>query len=93
MAPASLAELVDKTVALAAHDYDLRKKYDFRKIEIVRDYENDLPLVPCVATEIGQVILNLLRNASQAFGPAQGGGDEGDLQKVDKAGRFFQASL
>jgi signal transduction histidine kinase len=71
MAPASLAELVDKTVALAAHDYDLRKKYDFRKIEIVRDYENDLPLVPCVATEIGQVILNLLRNASQAFDPSQ----------------------
>jgi signal transduction histidine kinase len=71
MVPTSLAELLDKTVALAAHDYDLRKKYDFRKIEIIRDYENDLPLVPCVATEIGQVILNLLRNASQAFDPSQ----------------------
>jgi two-component system, NtrC family, sensor kinase len=71
MVPASLTELVDKTVALAAHDYDLRKKYDFREIEIVRDFEDDLPLVPCVATELGQVILNLLRNASQAFGPAQ----------------------
>jgi PAS domain S-box-containing protein len=75
MAPASLAELVDKTVALAAHDYDLRKKYDFRKIEIVRDYENDLPPVPCVATEIGQVILNLLRNASQAFDPTHPPGE------------------
>jgi len=71
MAPASIAELVDKTVALAAHDYDLRKKYDFREIEIRRDFEDGLPPVPCVATEIGQVILNLLRNASQAFGPTQ----------------------
>lgn len=71
MAPASIAELVDKTVALAAHDYDLRKKYDFREIEIRRDFEDGLPSVPCVATEIGQVILNLLRNASQAFGPTQ----------------------
>jgi PAS domain S-box-containing protein len=71
MEPASLPELVEKTVALAAHDYDLRKKYDFREIEILRDFEDDLPLVPCVATELGQVILNLLRNASQAFGPAQ----------------------
>jgi PAS domain S-box-containing protein len=71
MVPTSLAELLDKTVALAAHDYDLRKKYDFREIEIRRDFEADLPLVACVATEIGQVILNLLRNASQAFGPVR----------------------
>jgi signal transduction histidine kinase len=68
MAPTSLETLLDKTVALAAHDYDLRKKYDFREIEIARDFEADLPLVPCIATEIGQVILNLLRNASQALG-------------------------
>ena len=67
MEPTSLVELLDKTVALAAHDYDLRKKYDFRDIAIVRDFEKDLPPVACVGTEIGQVILNLLRNASQAF--------------------------
>jgi len=71
MVPTSLVELLDKTVALAAHDYDLRKKYDFRDIAIVRDFENDLPPVSCVGTEIGQVILNLLRNASQAFVSAQ----------------------
>ena len=71
MEPTSLVELLDKTVALAAHDYDLRKKYDFRDIAIVRDFEKDLPPVACVGTEIGQVILNLLRNASQAFVSAQ----------------------
>jgi signal transduction histidine kinase len=69
MAPTALDALLDKTVALAAHDYDLRKKHDFREIEIVRDFEANLPSVACVATEIGQVVLNLLRNASQAFGP------------------------
>lgn len=69
LVPTAMEELLEKTVALAAHDYDLRKKYDFRQIEIVREYEDGLPPVPCVATEIGQVILNLLRNASQAFGP------------------------
>lgn len=71
MVPTCLEDLLDKTVALAAHDYDLRKKYDFRQIEIVRDFESGLPKVPCVATEIGQVILNLLRNASQALGGSQ----------------------
>jgi signal transduction histidine kinase len=52
---------------LAAHDYDLRKKFDFRDIKIVRVYDADLPEVPCVATEIEQVVLNLLRNAAQAM--------------------------
>lgn len=65
-----LAVLLDKAVELAAHDYDLKKKFDFRHIRIERRYEADLPPVPCVATEIEQVIFNLLRNAAQAMGEA-----------------------
>ncbi len=62
-----IPELLDKTVELAANDYDLKKKYDFRHISIVRDYEQDIPAIPCVATEIQQVILNLLKNSAQAI--------------------------
>jgi signal transduction histidine kinase len=65
--PVSLERLLDKSIELAAHDYDLRKKFDFRDIRIVRVYDADLPEVPCVATEIEQVVLNLLRNAAQAM--------------------------
>lgn len=67
MGIASMPDLVDKTIELAANDYDLKKKYDFRHIEIVREYEADLPEVSCVATEIQQVVLNLLKNAAQAM--------------------------
>jgi signal transduction histidine kinase len=63
----NLADLLDRTVELAAHDYDLKKKFDFRRILIVRHYEPGLTAVPCVATEIEQVVLNLLRNAAQAM--------------------------
>jgi len=63
----NLAVLLDKTVQLAANDYDLKKKYDFRHIEIRREFDPDLPDVPCVATEIQQVLLNLLKNAAQAM--------------------------
>jgi signal transduction histidine kinase len=45
----------------------LKKKYDFRRIEIVREYEPDMPRIPCTETEIEQVILNLLKNAAQAM--------------------------
>ncbi len=65
--PVNLLELLDKTVELASTDYDLKKHYDFRSIDIERDYDPDLPNVPCVNMEISQVILNVLRNAAQAL--------------------------
>ncbi len=61
----SLAQMVDQGLELAASDYDLKKKYDFRSIEIIKDYQ-DMPQVHIVAVEIEQVILNLLKNAAQA---------------------------
>jgi len=67
MASADLSGLIDRTVELAASDYDLKKKYDFRQIEIVRDFAPGLQDVPCVALEIEQVLLNLLKNAAHAI--------------------------
>ncbi len=65
--PASLTELMEQALDLAANDYDLRKKFDFRSIEIRREFEPGLPSVPVVAIEIEQVLLNLLKNAAQAM--------------------------
>ena len=61
------AALVEKTIALAANDYDLKKRFDFRQIEIIRDFDPSLPQIPCIPTEIEQVLLNLLKNAAQAL--------------------------
>jgi len=66
-APQDLAELLDQAVDLAGNDYDLKKKYDFRQVEMVRDYAPDLPMVACEKGQIQQVILNLLRNGCQAM--------------------------
>jgi len=62
----SLAAVVEQALELAATDYDLEKRCDFRSVEIVREYQ-PVPPVPVVAVEIEQVLLNLLRNASQAM--------------------------
>ncbi len=67
MQPALLVTVMEQAVELAANDYDLKKKYDFRGIEIVREYQPEMPGVPIVATEIEQVLLNLLKNAAQAM--------------------------
>ncbi|MCF6178772.1 MAG: PAS domain S-box protein, partial [Geopsychrobacter sp.] len=40
MHPENLPRLLDKTLELAANDFDLKSRYDFRKIEVVRIYAN-----------------------------------------------------
>lgn len=66
-----LDKLLDKTIDLAGTDYDLKKKYDFRQIEIVREYADNMPMVPCQETKIQQVILNILANGVHAMQAAQ----------------------
>ena len=63
----SIAALLDQCVDLAGADYDMKKKYDFRQIEIVREYEEDLPHVICEPSKIQQVLLNILRNGAEAM--------------------------
>nr|WP_051307073.1 PAS domain S-box protein [Desulfomicrobium escambiense] len=60
-------DIIDRAIVLAGSDYDLRKSFDFRRIQIVRDFEERMPGIRCSETEIEQVILNLLRNAAQAL--------------------------
>jgi len=70
--PVMLNKLVDHTIELACHDYDLKKKYDFRNIHLECEYDPMLPAVLCSPTEIEQVLLNLLKNAAQAIAEVQG---------------------
>ncbi|MCC9000104.1 MAG: PAS domain S-box protein, partial [Candidatus Contendobacter sp.] len=62
-----LEEMLETVLRLAASDYDLKKKYDFKRIDVQRDYDPTLRTVYCDKTEIEQVILNLLKNAAQAM--------------------------
>ena len=63
----ALSEVLDKALELISNDYDLKKKYDFRHVDIRKQYAPDLPPVYCARIEIEQVVLNLLKNAIQAM--------------------------
>jgi PAS domain S-box-containing protein len=65
--PTNLSDLLDRTLLLAESDYDLKKHYDFRQIEIVRDYRPDVPPVVCQPSKLQQVFLNILRNGAEAM--------------------------
>ncbi len=62
-----MGALIDTTFELAENDYNLKKKYDFKKIEIVREYSDELPLIYCEENKIQQVIFNIVKNASEAI--------------------------
>jgi PAS domain S-box-containing protein len=70
LASARVDEMLDTVIRLAASDYDLKRKYDFRQIAIIRDYDPHLGAILCGRTEIEQVLLNLVRNAAQSMADA-----------------------
>ncbi len=62
----SLPDLIDRTLDLAASDYDMRHKFAFHKIKIQRELQPTAKLM-CEPSQIQQVILSLLKNAAQAL--------------------------
>ena len=66
-APNDLRELLERSIELASNDYDLKKRFDFRHIQIEREYDDTLDPLPCEGSQIQQVILNLLSNSAQAM--------------------------
>jgi len=62
-----IVSLVEKTIELGSTDYDMKKKYDFKFVDIVKEFDSHIPHIPCCPVEIEQVLLNLFKNALQAM--------------------------
>ncbi|MCG8636372.1 MAG: ATP-binding protein [Desulfobacterales bacterium] len=65
--PEDVSLLLDQTLELAASDYNLKKKFDFKQILVEREYDPDLPRTNCKSSEIQQVFFNILSNGAQAM--------------------------
>ncbi len=65
--PVEIKSLLDKSLELCATDYDLKSNYDFRNIKIIKNYDSRSPSVMGLATQIQQVLMNILTNAAHAM--------------------------
>jgi len=84
-----MSELIDSTVNLLTNDYDLKKKYDFRKIKITMDIQENLPKIKCEETKIQQVLINILRNGAEAMS-----GEEANVKNPEfKINIFYDDSM
>jgi signal transduction histidine kinase len=63
----AVAEMLETAVRLVAGDYDMRKRYGFHNLELERQFDPQLPFVYCDRIRIEQVLINLLKNATQAM--------------------------
>lgn len=70
-----LALLADKTLDLAKNDYGLKKAFDVKHMDLVREYSPDLPAVFCEESKIQQVLFNLFKNAAESMGGKTTEGD------------------
>lgn len=64
--PQDLSQLLRKTIELAKSDYNLKKQYDFKQIEIVEEFE-PVPPVRCDRNKLQQVFLNIFKNGAEAM--------------------------
>jgi PAS domain S-box-containing protein len=62
-----LPQLINQAVDIAGNDFDLTEGFDFKGLEIQREFDPLLGSVPATANELEQVLLNLLKNAAQAI--------------------------
>jgi len=63
----NLIEVLDAAVRLSAKDYNQKKQFDFRNIQIRKTYSHNIGQVYAQKNQLEQVFLNLLINAAQAL--------------------------
>ena len=85
--PHNICLLLEDMVDLAKNDYDLSKKYDFRKIEIVREYDDIMSKVMCEKSQIQQVFLNILKNSAYALKDLVACQESSGLEKSECKGK------
>ncbi|MBU0469799.1 MAG: PAS domain S-box protein [Candidatus Omnitrophica bacterium] len=63
----NIPKILDESIELASSDYDLKKKYDFKNIKIIRECQDEGCTLPCEGSQIQQVFFNILRNGAEAM--------------------------
>ena len=92
--PCALEPLLEQALEIAGNDFALVEGLDFQHLHIERDYASDLPAVPVIASELEQVLLNLLKNAAQAIQQRPAGSPPGRiLLRTRRCGAWAQIEL
>lgn len=70
---ANIVDVMENTISLANEVVSVSDDLPFSKIKLERNYEKNLPLIPCYITELQQVFLSLFRHACRALAVKKAG--------------------
>jgi len=62
-----IVDIIEEAIELGASDYDQKSRYDFKFVDLKRDYDEDIPEIQCCPNELQQVFINLFKNGLQAM--------------------------
>jgi two-component system NtrC family sensor kinase len=79
--PADINEIIDRAIQL------LKNQASFQNIQIIKELEPELPLIPLDKNQIQQVLMNFMMNASEAM---PGGGTLTIISQRSKDHKFAQ---
>ena len=74
--PVDIVELLEHSLQMVKNTSDMAMTEGKLELEVIREFDSHLPPVPCSPAEIQQVLLNLVRNAWQAFHGAEHSSDD-----------------
>ncbi len=64
---ANLVDIMERTLELAGDVLSVPSQLRFKDIQIERNYQEDLPMIPCYPAELQHVFLSLFRHACDAL--------------------------
>ncbi len=76
----NVVDIVEHTLALAEDVLSEPSGLKFRDIKIDRHYAENLPLIPCYASELQQVFLSLFRHACHSLGQVESADFQPDIR-------------
>ncbi len=63
----NIPELIERSIELAKTDYHLKKRNRIQDVQFIQEHVEPLLTIDCVAMEIEQVLINLIKNSCQAM--------------------------
>lgn len=70
---ANIVDVMENTISLANEVVSVSDELPFSQIKLERNFEKNLPLLPCYITELQQVFLSLFRHACRALAVKKAG--------------------
>jgi signal transduction histidine kinase len=86
LARVSLAELIGRSIELAKTDYSLKKEYNILNVKFIQQDSSENLQLYCVAMELEQVFINLIKNSCQAMVEQKGFRDPQIILRTKRCG-------